>query len=292
MMVVKYYVVFLFALCCMRGSAQRRITMAVLSDRSRLLYGCMDLSNYETIDTARMVVSYDFTSIQDVNTGLKRRDVLILQVGSRMTKCYGLRRYLQNQAYTRFLHEKKSDRIDLEFAGDGTVAYEIFLDKSRNMLLFFNEEPGWFSKRIGYEEELPTIEWRITGPCDSLSGYHCFSAEGRFSGRFWRVVFTPELPFNVGPWKLCGLPGLILQAEDTERQFRFESLEIKRVEEPIYMYDIQTDRTTKGKWQRLERAMYQMPYFFFSNGGKARISSGGEDLDETWTIPYNPIERE
>ena len=38
----------------------------------------------------------------------------------------------------------------------------------------------------------------------------------------WEVYFTTDIPINKGPWKLWGLPGLIVRAEDKDRYFRYE----------------------------------------------------------------------
>lgn len=39
-------------------------------------------------------------------------------------------------------------------------------------------------------------------------------AEGDFLGRKWQVWYAEDIPVNSGPWKLGGLPGLILEAKD------------------------------------------------------------------------------
>lgn len=73
-----------------------------------------------------------------------------------------------------------------------------------------------------YSEAVPAIEWKMSPETDTFLGYVCRVAETEFRGRGWRVWFTYDIPVPYGPWKLGGLPGLILKATDTEGLFVFE----------------------------------------------------------------------
>lgn len=65
-----------------------------------------------------------------------------------------------------------------------------------------------------YTEPLDEMEWKILDDStNTVLGYECIMAETNYHGRKWKVWFTPEIPLPEGPWKLHGLPGLILKAE-------------------------------------------------------------------------------
>ena len=51
-------------------------------------------------------------------------------------------------------------------------------------------------------------------------------AECDFRGRHYIAWFNPKIPIPDGPWKLRGLPGLIIEAYDEKKhvQFNFTSL--------------------------------------------------------------------
>lgn len=77
------------------------------------------------------------------------------------------------------------------------------------------------------EEEWERPEWTVTDSVSSVIGYQCILATCEFRGRKWSAWFTPEIPVQEGPWKLCGLPGLILSAGDDRGHYIFNALEIK-----------------------------------------------------------------
>ncbi|HBN63365.1 MULTISPECIES: GLPGLI family protein [Duncaniella] len=72
-----------------------------------------------------------------------------------------------------------------------------------------------------YDEPLIAQQWEITDSTKKILDYECVKATCNFRGRNWAVWFTPEIPLQDGPWKLCGLPGLILSAEDLTGQYSF-----------------------------------------------------------------------
>ncbi|MDE6669583.1 MAG: GLPGLI family protein [Muribaculaceae bacterium] len=88
-----------------------------------------------------------------------------------------------------------------------------------------------------YDEPRATIKWKISDDTKDILGYQCVKATGKYHGRKWEVWFTPEIPISDGPWKLCGLPGLILYAEDKDNEFIFEAIGIEtNIQEitPVY----------------------------------------------------------
>ena len=145
-----------------------------------------------------------------------------------------------------------------------------------------------------YNELVPQIEWRITDKVDSIGDYRCIRAEGRFGGRDWIAWFTPEIPFAVGPWKLGGLPGLILRVEDASGDYRFEFDGISTETEPIVCYDWHPVRMSKAKWQKIERRMYEHPMDYFSKNGEIKVldMKTHQPLDGEWKVRYNPLELE
>ena len=64
-------------------------------------------------------------------------------------------------------------------------------------------------------------------------------ATANYHGRDWTAWFTPDIPLQEGPWKLCGLPGLILEANESTGQHSFiaTGLEVSNQEiVPIYPF--------------------------------------------------------
>ena len=72
------------------------------------------------------------------------------------------------------------------------------------------------------EEEAPKINWKLSKDTASFSGVKCKKATANFKGRNWIAWYAPELPFQSGPWKLNGLPGLIIEAYDEKKEVQFQ----------------------------------------------------------------------
>jgi len=80
------------------------------------------------------------------------------------------------------------------------------------------------------EEEAPKINWKISKDTASFSGVHCQKATAYFKGRNWIAWYAPDMPFQSGPWKLNGLPGLIIEAYDEKKDVQFQFAGIDKVE--------------------------------------------------------------
>lgn len=77
-------------------------------------------------------------------------------------------------------------------------------------------------------EETNSIRWNLQDEMKTLGRFECQKATTAFRGRNYTVWYTYEIPVPLGPWKLHGLPGLILEAYDEEAgvQFLYHSVEI------------------------------------------------------------------
>ncbi len=88
-----------------------------------------------------------------------------------------------------------------------------------------------------YSEPLAEMVWEIGDSVKTVLGYECIMADTDYHGRHWTVWFTPDIPIQDGPWKLCGLPGLILEASETSGQHKFIATGIESSNQeiaPIY----------------------------------------------------------
>lgn len=94
---------------------------------------------------------------------------------------------------------------------------------------------------IGYTEKTELPQWTVhTDSLTSIMGYGCVYATCEFRGRNWEAWFTPEIPISEGPWKLAGLPGLVLKAQDSRRQYVYEAESIRTkglLPVGIYIYE-------------------------------------------------------
>lgn len=62
------------------------------------------------------------------------------------------------------------------------------------------------------EDQKP--EWKILPDKEKIGEYNAQKATTNFGGREWTAWFSTDLPFQDGPYKFYGLPGLIVKIED------------------------------------------------------------------------------
>jgi len=77
---------------------------------------------------------------------------------------------------------------------------------------------GFSPMAIAYNET-PKFDWKILNDKAKIGEYNTQKATTEFGGRKWTAWFTADLPFQDGPYKFSGLPGLIVKIEDEGKNY-------------------------------------------------------------------------
>lgn len=118
-----------------------------------------------------------------------------------------------------------------------------------------NREKGTFvSRELLYNkahivtEKISELKWKMETETRKIGKFTCQKATTEFRGRKYIAWFTPEIPISTGPWKLQGLPGLILEAYEVDKkvQFYFKSIEYPTTK------DVKIEIPTSGKKSNLK----------------------------------------
>lgn len=137
--------------------------------------------------------------------------------------------------------------------------------------------PNYYS----YTESGSPISWNFAEETDTVCGYTCQKAVGEYGGRTWTVWYSTEIPVSFGPWKLCGLPGLVLAAKDAEGIHQFKAITFRKSCTPMnlkpYANAIKTSREqfVKSKNKFEQNPMGNIPAESISEMTIEKYEDGG-----------------
>lgn len=151
----------------------------------------------------------------------------------------------------------------------------------------------WFR----YEEEIPDFGWELTDSVKTILGYECKGARCTFRGRDWTVYYAEDIPVMEGPWKLCGLPGLIMEAQADGDEYRFVCIGIRNNStRPITLYDVPYNNASRLKFYDAKHRYDINPYAYFeaTGGGKVTVvdENGNPVAHQAVELPYDYIEKD
>ena len=223
-------------------------------------------------------------------------DQMLLQIGAN-----GLSKFssYKNLTVDSILMDMSHEQV-MQAAMDGKLSNGEF------MTIFKNYPQGrlthtekicmdWFR----YEDEMPAFEWELTDSTDHVLGYECRRAKCTFRGREWTALYAEEIPIMDGPWKMHGLPGLIMKVSDETGHYKFECIGIKsNATRPITIYKVPYNTTSRINYYDTKNRFDINPYSYFeaSTGGNISVSddAGNAMLDshDPIELPYDYIERD
>lgn len=188
----------------------------------------------QNADKALARVRYTFTHIQDTTQKDKpHKENMLLVVGKNASV------YTSYDKLNQAINAKKQIEEQIKNqAGSNSIKIEIKSEMKSPVTqvdyFFFANEQKLFSKErlvnnYLIEETAQKIDWKISKDTMSFSGIACQKAVAKFKGRNWTAWFATDMPFQSGPWKLNGLPGLIVEAYDDKKEVKFEFAGLENV---------------------------------------------------------------
>ncbi len=133
--------------------------------------------------------------------------------------------------------------------------------------------------QYAYEEDRP-MDWKILPETSKIGDYKTQKAETDFAGRIWYAWFTTEIPFQDGPYKFSGLPGLIVKVEDSQGDYSFDLKEAKKINEVASF-------TQRGSTITVKRAAFEKQQNQFRKDPTAALTSRGGP----WRMQMDPNQR-
>ena len=121
----------------------------------------------------------------------------------------------------------------------------------------------------------PQQNWDILDESKEIGGYSCQKATTDFKGRHYIVWFTTDIPFPAGPWKLHGLPGLILSAKDSKGEVEFEYAGFDKMDTETAIRIAASEKaivSTESEVKKLERAFKANPSAYLNS--RSNVTTG------------------
>jgi GLPGLI family protein len=232
------------------------------------------------IDDARLIVTYTLSFQLDSLDQRKRKEEMTLLIGEKSSSFY-------SEANDVFLKASKKFSTIAEmqaFVNDPSIGFR----NPRFLYVIFKNHPDGKittqefipSDYYLYTENVKLFEWFISSETSSICGYPAQKATTAFAGREWIAWFTTEIPFNEGPYKFNGLPGLIVKIHDIRNHYLFEMTQIKVPDEPTPINYIERHyiKTTKegfaGAWNSFRNDFIARSSQFGLDGQSQSVMAG------------------
>jgi len=193
-----------------------------------ILLGEFFIAHAQKPDTARMLVHYKFTWVKDItNRAHPYTENMVLYIGQSAGAYRSYDGIVYNAQFKKAFAEAAAaspdghPMINRRHIGSFTEYYQF-----PNEQKLFTKDELLINSYV-LESPTPVIAWKISGDTATLGGLHCQKATCHFKGRDYTAWFCPDLPVQIGPWKLNGLPGVIVDAYDTKNEvvFKFDGVE-------------------------------------------------------------------
>ena len=194
--------------------------------------------------------AYQFDFLSDTIT-MKyfHREIYIVQIGNNLTKGFICQKFyldslnkisscLFHQMFTESLNKgmeeirKTGEMKQMSHSGihNGAFHSDLYKDYLKDEI---RVKDNINTHSFIYKDEFKTQDWEILSDTVTIFGYYCQKAKCHWRGRDWEAWFTTEIPISEGPWKFCGLPGLITRINDSKKHYSFELIGFQKAEEPI-----------------------------------------------------------
>lgn len=76
-------------------------------------------------------------------------------------------------------------------------------------------------------------DWKLTNEKKKVKDLNLQKATTNWGGRSWIAWFTADIPFQEGPYKFHGLPGLIVEMYDDKYNYKFELVKTQKIIKPV-----------------------------------------------------------
>lgn len=171
----------------------------------------------------------------------------------------------------------------------GIVKYNVVKDYGNKTITFADNVGG---DHVVYQEQFPQFNWKLEDEKKKIGDHLCRKATCDFRGRTYEAWFTTEIPLQNGPWKFNGLPGLIIEVYDTEKEYHFKFLYMERNKANISLLPRDYTKTTREKYLKTLRNYIKDPvgYIAASSGMKIALSAKAKAKMKAKGIRYNPME--
>lgn len=255
----------------------------------------------KAVDKALYRVTYSAKAVTDTTRRdsagyVYSNDVMRLDIGSTVSRFYSYNTYLHDSVFAA--RRKSGERVYTGIPRKGNLSWELFRGLPAGKTLFI-DQVGIDSYRVEEDQESP--EWQIVADSTrTLLGYPCTMATTTFKGRTWTAWYTEDIPLDNGPWKLCGLPGLILSAASADRQYVFQGEGLQQINgADSISYDLAADKYERVSMKQLNemwrrfRPIDQFGSKNFQMSSKDAASKENEERIRKYlnsVQPCNPIE--
>ncbi len=212
------------------------------------------------LEPVDLIATYSLKyQLDSLDSNFIRQEDMLLFLGQNTSKFLGNDLYvfdtiMKRVSSTAELQALLSDKNNpLPLSG---FNYKIFKIYPKTKLTYLDYLIG---NSFKYEETLNLFNWQLTEDTATIAGYKTQKATTDFGGRSWIAWFSPELPFNDGPYKFNGLPGLIVKIFDTRMHYVFEMVSIEKPRQKLMIDYKEKDfiEVNKQEFFKAEDAFYR-----------------------------------
>ncbi|MCY0978327.1 GLPGLI family protein [Chryseobacterium wangxinyae] len=159
--------------------------------------------------------SYEYKFVTDSTAKDKSQtELMYLDISKKGSKFYS-----RDKAVADSIMDEMNKKGSNDFEGIKFGQVQSIVEKS------YPDYKIYFFNRVDMDEykvsDERKLDWKILSEKEKIGEFNTQKATTYFAGRKWIAWFTTDIPFQDGPYKFRGLPGLIVKIEDKANSHSF-----------------------------------------------------------------------